>query len=295
MSAGDEGRELFLGATGSAPPAAAATEIIDDIASEYIAQHNREVAEFAAEEQRKKTVLMQRLAARKQRAAAKKRAAASADARDPGDGLGPLPSRWNLIRMPDGKALFQMPNGQTTFDDPRTDEIEDGSSTAVKSEQAIATLAEMMHISAAYAEAALESHGFDVTAACMAVMQEQTNAALAETERRHQAELAQLQRAAEARRAAAPRAPSPFMTLRAKLPPGVHGGMYFPVNLPDGRRLRVAVPPGVPPNGTVQFKVKRLAPGQSAAADGEAVCAAHCGAGGPECSAEVAGTFEGFC
>ena len=266
MSAGDEGRELFLGATGTAPPVSAATEIIDDIASDYIAQHNREVAEFAATEQRKKAALMERLAARKQRAAAKKRASQAAGARDPGDGLGPLPTRWNLIRMPDGKSLFQMPNGQTTFDDPRTDEIEDGSSPAVKNQQSVATLSEMMHISPTYAEAALTSHGWDMTATCMAVMQEQTKQALDATEQRHQAELANIHAKAEARRAAAPRAPSPFVTLRAKLPAGIRGGMYFPVSLPDGRRLRVAVPPGVPPNGIVQFKVKRLLPGERAAA-----------------------------
>ena len=34
-----------------------------------------------------------------------------------------------------------------------------------------------------------------------------------------------------------------------------------------------------------------LAPGQ----DRQAACTAHCGTGGPECGAQLAGQFEGFC
>jgi len=252
----DDGKSLFLAATSAdggagAPGAAVATEILDDIASSYIAEHNRERANFAAAQESKKAKLMARLAARKQRKSTK--AAGPADA---GDGEGALPHGWKLIRMPTGGKLFQMANGNTTFDDPRTDGVEDGSES-VRAGQ-IETLSEMLGIDSASASRALEAANWDMRSAMAQYMEYQTAHALAEADRKHNASLAAMEQQAAAKRASAP--PSPFMMLRAKCPPGISGGMYFPVDLPDGRRMSIAVPVGCPPGGTVQFKVPRNAP-----------------------------------
>ena len=233
-----------------------------DFAADCITAHNTALAELAAAGAKTQSALMERLAARERKQAQKKREAQKSD---PGDGLGPLPVHWKLISMPGGtQNLYQMPDGSTTFDDPRTEEIE---CSIVKTSAAVAQVADKMGVDGDDAEAALEAHGWDAPAACFAIAQRQAAATLAAMEATHRKELdATLQRAAtetqraSASSAAAPAAESPFIVLRTQCPPGISGGMSFPVDLPDGRRVMVGVPAGTPSGGAVQFQVARSAP-----------------------------------
>lgn len=101
----------------------------------------------------------------------------------------------------DQQNLFQLPDGSTTFDDPRTEEIE---CAFVQSPEAVAELAAEMGIDSADAEAELNKHSWDVSAACFAVAKVQAAAALAEMKAKHCEELAAI--AAQSAGRAHPRA-----------------------------------------------------------------------------------------
>ena len=253
-----------------------AEAMMDDMATSYMEEQKATLVRIEMENTRKKDELRKRLEARKKKKGAKKakkkkaKAAAPA-ANDPGDGLGPLPAGWSLVKMPDGRKLFNQPgDGGTTWDDPRTDEVETGEAAKEESsesddeaEGALKLVCSMLGINEDEARALLDAHDGDAQASIEAHFHDEMMAKVEAQEKAHAAAIRELEDKVAKASVGADDGVSPFITMRAACPPGIRPGQKFTVNLPDGRATQIQVPAGCPPGGTVQFKIPRAVAGAS--------------------------------